>query len=87
MSLQTVTRAGRDRTTKSRKSNSIDPDFQELLELIKGLSAREISEGSGELVGRSKTRPKTRRPCHYTMSGAAKALGLEYCLRKCRLKD
>ena len=102
MTFNIETRSGRvrsgtmtDRKPKAKKQplRSVDPDFSELLALLDGKTAREISEGSGNLVGkstiykwRSKKANRTRRPVHYTMSAAASALGFEYCLRPKRLK-
>ena len=85
--------ADRKPKVKARPTRSIDPDFAELLALLDGKTAREISEGSGNIVGkstiykwRSKKSNRTRRPVHYTMSAAVSALGFGYCLRPKRLK-
>lgn len=59
----------------------LDPELQEVLLVIQSLSPKEISQNSGNLVGRSTISNwragKVRSPLNYTLSAALAAAGYE----------
>lgn len=70
----------------SRAPTTKDPDFIEVIRLLRGHNAKAVAAASDNLVGRSTIynwkRGKVRRPQHYTMQAALRAIGWEYSLRK-----
>lgn len=66
----------------------IDPDFELVLKEIAKKSPREISDAVGNLVGKATIRNwrknLVRRPQHYTMQAALKAVGKEFRIARIR---
>lgn len=69
-----------------RRRVQYDPELDNVLELIKGMSPAEVSMSSGNLIGKSTVynwrRGKVRTPLAYTIRAAYKAAGYELVAKK-----
>lgn len=73
---------------KTKPPRPVDRHLREVLAEIDGISAKDVSRLSGNIVGRSTIanwrRGKVARPQHYTMTAALAAVGREFRIVRIR---
>ena len=77
------------RPIKKKLRKTLDPILTEVLDLLTKMSAKQISDKSGGMIGVATIynwrKNKVRRPANYTIEGALKAAGYTRKLVKIRL--